>query len=35
MARGYRFGAVKDVEKMVFYSLAVILKAKEREGEED
>lgn len=34
-SRGYRFGAVKDVAKMVAYSMAVILKAKEREGEEE
>ena len=33
--RGYRFGAVKDVAKMVAYSMAVILKAKEREGDEE
>lgn len=34
-SRGYRFGAVKDVAKMVAYSMAVILKAKEREGDEE
>lgn len=32
--RGYRFGAVKDVAKMVAYSIAVIIKAKEQEEEE-
>ena len=29
-SRGYRFGAVKDVAKMVAYSMAVIMKAKEK-----
>ena len=33
-SRGYRFGAVKDVAKMVAYSMAVIIKAKEK-GDDD
>lgn len=33
-SRGYRFGAVKDVAKMVAYSMAVIMKAKEK-GDDD